>query len=190
MRGNRTELLPKYEAYNKIGLWALVRSDVRRWGKLSVAIFKLGFHTAFLYRLSHYFYLKRFNLLARCIQFISHVITGAEISNKAVIGPGLIILHPTAVHIGPKIMIGANACICECTAIVTNVEVGEGEPIIGDGLWVSSGGKIMGPIILGDHVWVGPNSVVLKDVESNMTAFGIPARIMSKEFRRKFFEQK
>ncbi len=190
MRDDRTEIFSKYEAYNKIGLWALVRSDVRRWGKLSVAIFKLGFHAAFLYRLSHYFYLKKLNLLSRALQLISQIITGAEISNKAVIGPSLIILHPTGVHIGPKIMIGANACICECSAIVTNVEVGEGEPIIGDWLWVSSGGKIMGPIKLGDHVWVGPNSVVLKDVESNMTAFGIPARIMSKEFRRKFFEQK
>ena len=186
----RAKLLAKYEAYNKMGLREMVLSDLRRWGKTSIALFKLGFYTTLFYRISHYLTLKNFKLLAQSVQFASHLITGAEISNNAVIGPGLIILHPTAVHIGPKIKIGANANICECCAIVTNVEKAEGEPIIGDYLWASSGSKIMGPITLGDHVWVGPNSVVLKDAASNMAALGIPARIIPKTFRRKFYEQK
>ena len=185
---DKAEVLSKYEAYDKIGLWEMIRSDLKRWEKISIAIFKLGFYAVFLYRISHYLSLKQFISLSRSFQFASHLITGAEISNKAVIGPGLIVLHPTGVHIGPKIKIGANANICECSAIVTNVEVGEGEPVIGDYLWAGSGSKIMGPITLGDHVWVGPNSVVLKDVPSNMTAFGIPARILPKTFRRKFYE--
>jgi serine O-acetyltransferase len=181
----RTQLLKKIEEYDHLSLRELIRSDLICWENISIALFKLGFYSTFFYRVSHWFFLKRLNFLAKCLQFISHLITGAEISNKAVIGPGLIILHPTAVHIGPKIKIGANANICECCAIINNIEYGEGEPVIGDFLWAGSGSKILGPITLGDHVWVGPNSVVLKDVGSNMTALGIPARIMPKTFRRK-----
>jgi serine acetyltransferase len=41
----------------------------------------------------------------------------------------------------------------------------------------------MGPIVVGDYVWVGPNSVLMKNAESNMVAIGIPAKIIPKSFR-------
>lgn len=162
----------------------LLQTDIRRWNKLSNAVCKLGFYSVLFYRISHFLSLYNFKILSSIVQFLSHMITGAEISNRASIGSGLIILHPTAVHIGPNVKIGSNACICECCAILNNIEVGPGEPNIGDYLWMSSGSKIYGPVRLGDHVWIGPNSVVLKDIPSNMTAYGIPARILPKTFRK------
>lgn len=181
---SQTDINEKYEAYDRIGLFELIRSDLRRWGKASEAIFKLGFYASCFYRVSHHLMLTGHPLLAGFFQFISHVITGAEISNRATIGPELAIMHPTGVHIGPRVKIGLHATICECSSIVPNLVVGEGSPIIGDYLWVSAGCRIMGPIVLGDYVWGGPNSVLLKNVESNVVALGTPARIMPNTFRR------
>ena len=179
---DKTDSVEKYEAYDQIGLGEMIRSDVRSWGSASLAMTKLGFYAAFLYRISHYFYLHRFGFLAKCFQFVSQVITGVEISNNAIIGPGLKILHPSSVHIGPKVKIGAHAGICECSAVISNDEQGA-VPVVGDYLWMSSGGKIMGPINVGDFVRIGPNSVLFKNIDSNMIALGNPARIMPKTFR-------
>jgi serine O-acetyltransferase len=159
----------------------LIRSDVKRHKSISVALTKLGFYTALLYRLSHHFSRRNWMLPARCLQFLSHVITGAEISHRAVIGPGLCLHHPTAVHIGPNIVIGKMANLCQCCTISTNLDTQEEGPVIGDYLWAGPGCAIMGPIRLGDRVRVGPNAALFKDVASEMIAFGNPARIMPKD---------
>ncbi len=177
------DLLGKYDAYDRLGLRALIRSDMRRWKTTLLALTCLGFHATFMYRLSRHLCRHHCGFFGKFFQFWCHLVTGAEISHNAIIGPGLMILHPTAVHIGPHVRIGSNAHFCECSAVVSNGEIGEGEPVIGDYLWAGSGSKVMGPILLGDHVSVGPNSVVLRDVESDRVALGIPARIMPKDFR-------
>jgi serine O-acetyltransferase len=181
----RTDLLDKYEEYDRLGLFEIIRSDLSRWEGASGALAKLGFYASCFYRISHHLMLKGHPLGAGFLQFMSHLITGAEISNRATIGPYLTIQHPTGVHIGPSVKLGAHATICECSSIVTNNTVGEGAPVIGDYLWASAGCRIMGPIVLGDRVWVGPNSVLLKNTESNVVAIGIPAKIIPKTFRHR-----
>lgn len=181
--GQKTDSMDKYEAYNQTSLREMIRADVRCWGRASLALTKLGFYAAFFYRISYSLSLHGFGFLAQCVQFISNVITGSEISNNAIIGPGLKILHSVGVQIGPEVKIGDHACICECSAIIRNI--GEGIPIIGDYLWMSSGAKIMGSVVVGDFVRIGPNSVLFKDIDSNMIAMGNPARIMPKSFRNK-----
>ena len=42
------------------------------------------------------------------------------------------------------------------------------------------GAKLFGGIIIGDNVTIGANAVVNKDVPSNVTVGGIPAKIISK----------
>jgi serine acetyltransferase len=182
----RERLIQKCYTYDQMSLLELIRSDMKHLGKKRRAFTKLGFYAAFFYRISRRLSLKNHLLLSSFTQLISHIITGAEISNKAIIGPALMILHPTALHIGPNVRIGADASLCECCAIFRNDGTSDGSPVIGDYLWASSGSKIIGSITLGDHVWVGPNSVIFKDVPSNMTAFGFPARILSKSFRKNF----
>jgi serine O-acetyltransferase len=175
------ELLERIDKYDKISLFKKISLDAKSYRK-EVCLTKLGFYSALFYRLSRYLCLHGFSILGRLLQFFSHIITGAEISNRAIIGPGLRILHPTGVVIGPYVRIGANPMICQGCAIVSNGAIGTAEPIVGDNLWAGPGCKIMGKIILGDKVKVGPNSVVLKNVQSNKVAFGIPARIMPRDF--------
>lgn len=186
----RRNLIEKNTGFDQMGTFSLMRADLKIWGSISIALTKLGFYASIFYRLSRSMVKHRLFFIGRCIQFLSTVITGAEISNKAIIGPGLKILHPTGVHLGPDVILGARAVICDSSSIVTNREPdGREKQVIGDSLWLSAGGRIMGNVLLGDKVWVGPNSVVLKDVESEMTAFGIPARIFPEVFRFRFKEK-
>jgi serine O-acetyltransferase len=41
---------------------------------------------------------------------------------------------------------------------------------------IGSGAQILGPINVGDNARIGANSVVSKDVPSNVTVAGVPAR--------------
>lgn len=180
----RRNLLEKNKGYDRIGTLALMKSDLKIWGGFHIALFKLGFYASVFYRISRCLVKHRLSFVGKTFQFLSAMITGAEISNKAIIGPGLKIMHPTGVHFGPDVILGANSFICECSSIVTNRESGGREKqVVGDWLWLSAGSRIMGNVVLGDRVWVGPNSVVLKDFDSNMTAFGIPARAFPEAFR-------
>lgn len=51
---------------------------------------------------------------------------------------------------------------------------------IGNNCFIGIGAKIMPGVTLGDHVIVGANAVVTKDVPSNTMVAGIPARVIKK----------
>ena len=49
---------------------------------------------------------------------------------------------------------------------------------------VGAGAKVLGPILIEDNSKVAANAVVLKDIASNSTAVGIPARVVRQDGRR------
>ena len=49
-------------------------------------------------------------------------------------------------------------------------------PVIGHGCFLAAGSKILGPVILGNNVTVGVNSVVLQSFDDGAVVAGIPAR--------------
>jgi serine O-acetyltransferase len=49
-------------------------------------------------------------------------------------------------------------------------------PILGDGVVVASGAKVLGGVTLGDRSIVGANAVVTHDVAAGTVVGGIPAR--------------
>ena len=57
----------------------------------------------------------------------------------------------------------------------------EGEkrhPTIGNGVIVGVGASILGNIYVGNNARIGAGSVVLKNLPSNCTAVGVPAKII------------
>lgn len=93
-----------------------------------------------------------------------------------VFGPGLNIAHYGSIVVNGNARIGSNCRIHSAT----NIGEAKGEcPVIGDNVYIGPGAILYGDIVVGDNVAVGANSVVNRDVPSNVTVAGIPARIIS-----------
>lgn len=91
------------------------------------------------------------------------------------IGGGLYIQHGFATMIAAK-SIGENCWINQQVTIGYN---GQGAPpVIGDHVTITCGAKVLGPIHIGNHVIVGANSVVIRDVPDNCVVGGVPAKIL------------
>lgn len=80
------------------------------------------------------------------------------------------------VIIGCKSM--GNYCCANGGVIVGNKGSDDNIATIGNYVTLSIGCKVYGKITIGDHVIVAPNSVVFKDVPSNVAVSGVPAKII------------
>lgn len=106
---------------------------------------------------------------------------GIELPWKTRVGKGLAIYHGHALVINDGSIIGENCTLRHCTTI-GNKQLSDGGfsncPVIGDNVDIGSNVCIIGPIKVGDNVFVGAGSVVIKDVPSNSVVVGNPARVV------------
>ena len=54
-------------------------------------------------------------------------------------------------------------------------------PVIGSGVLIGAGAKVIGNVRVGDHARIGANAVVLTDVPAYALAVGVPAKIIAKQ---------
>ena len=138
-----------------------------------------GFRVSFWFRVaSHY----RRNPLYFFILRHYHYKYGIELCRGTKVGEGLYIGHFGGIIISPGVVIGRN---CNISQGVTIGISGRGEkrgiPVIGDGVYIGSGAKVIGKIHVGNNVAIGANAVVIKDVPDNAVVGGVPAKIISME---------
>lgn len=88
------------------------------------------------------------------------------------IGGGLYIQHGFATMISAK-SIGDNCWINQQVTI--GYKGAEGAPVIGNGVMITCGAKILGDISIGDNAVIGANAVVIRDVEPGTVMGGVPA---------------
>ncbi|MDY6895657.1 MAG: serine acetyltransferase, partial [Thermotogota bacterium] len=62
----------------------------------------------------------------------------------------------------------------------TNRGKNKGCPTIGDNVFIASGAKIIGNILVGNNVAIGANCVVIEDVPENSVIVGVPGKIISR----------
>ena len=137
-----------------------------------------GFHSIFFHRIAHFLYKNKLFFLARLISQIARHITGIEIHPGAKIGRKLFIDHGMGIVIGETCTIGNNCTIYHNSTLGgTGKDKYKRHPDLGDNVMVGAGSKILGPIKIGNNVKIGANSVVLKNIPSNTTVVGIPAKI-------------
>ena len=87
--------------------------------------------------------------------------------------------HGTGVVIGETAVVGNNCSILQNVTLGGNgKEVGDRHPKIGDHVLLAAGAKVLGNITVGHCSKVAAGSVVLKDVPSNKTVAGVPAKIV------------
>ncbi|WP_251972479.1 serine O-acetyltransferase [Sphaerotilus microaerophilus] len=121
--------------------------------------------------------------LGLLVEYIIRIVFASDISCRAKIGPGLVIVHGHDIVIGADVIIGR-----DCT-IFNGVTLGNrnlirsslgNQPHIGDKVTLSTGSKILGRICIGDNSVVGANAVVISDVPENSTVVGVPGRVINK----------
>lgn len=130
-----------------------------------------------LYRLTSWLIKYKLSPLALISLWLNRVINGCVIGAGATFEKGFVIMHPVGVVINSKVIGGKNIVVE--SGVVIGDEKGQA-PILGSNIFIGAGAKIIGGISIGDNVKIGANAVVVKSLPSNVTAVGIPAKIINK----------
>ena len=139
-----------------------------------------GLHAVLAHRAAHYLHGKKHFFAARAISQIARGLTGIEIHPAAKIGKGVFIDHGCAVVIGETAEVGDNCTIYQGVTLGgTGKHCGKRHPTLGNDVMVGAGAKVLGPFKVGDHAKIAAGAVVLKEVPSDSTAVGIPAKIVN-----------
>ena len=165
-------------------LQSIIDRDPAAKSKLSLILTYPGVKAIFFHKISNFFAIAKFDIVARVISQFSRFLTGIEIHPKAKIGKNLFIDHGMGVVIGETSEIGDNVTIYHMVTLGgispsinsdSQREI-KRHPTLMDNVVVGSGAQILGPITIGKNAKVGANAVVTKDVPDNAVMIGIPAR--------------
>jgi serine O-acetyltransferase len=151
---------------------------------LSIILTYPGVKAVFFYRIANFFYLAKFDLVARIISQTIRFFTGVEIHPGATIGKNLFIDHGMGVVIGETSVIGDNVTIYHAVTlggIAPSIDSDsqrneKRHPTIGNEVVIGSGAQIIGPITVGKGARIAANAVVVNDVADNTTMVGVPAK--------------
>lgn len=151
------------------------RSHGSRWGAQ-------GFWALVVYRFGRWRYGIRTPLLRKPCSALYHVLyklvqilTGIELPCEARIGHHFVIDHFGGIVVSGYARFGDH-CRLRQGVTVGLAHVGDPcAPIIGDDVDIGAGAKLLGRIVVGSHVLIGANAVVIADVPSYCTAAGVPA---------------
>ena len=141
-----------------------------------------GVHALAAYRVAHKLHENEHYFAARALSQAAKAVTGIEIHPGAKIGKGLVIDHGTGVVIGETAEIGDNCTIYQGVTLGgTGKDIGKRHPTLGNNVLVGAGAKVLGPFYIGDNSKIAANAVVLKEIPSNSTAVGMPAKVVKRE---------
>jgi serine acetyltransferase len=105
------------------------------------------------------------------------------LSVKATVGNDIKFPHPVGIVIGDGVILSDRVTIYQNVTFGA-ARVGDGVkglyPKVGKDVVIFAGAKIIGDITIGDGAVIGANAVVLIDVPANVSAVGIPAKIVEK----------
>ncbi len=145
-----------------------------------------GVKAILFHRIAHFFWVIGMPFVPRYLSEIARNITGVEIHPGAKIGRDFFIDHGGGVVIGETAEIGNNVTIYQGVVLGgTTTERINRHPTVGNNIVICSGAKLLGPIVIGDNVRIGANSVVVNDVPPNSVVVGVPGRIISREGQKR-----
>ncbi|MDR2024790.1 MAG: serine O-acetyltransferase [Hungatella sp.] len=156
---------------------AVKERDPAARSKLEVLLLYQGVHALIWHRFAHWFYQHRMFFIARFISQLARFFTLIEIHPGAQLGHGILIDHGCGVVIGETTVVGDNCTIYQGVTLGgVGLNKGKRHPTLGNNVTVGSGAKILGSFEVGNNCTIAANAVLLKPLESNVTAVGIPAR--------------
>ncbi|WP_221452661.1 serine O-acetyltransferase [Mucilaginibacter sp. FT3.2] len=167
-----------------------IKADIYRYyGKTGSKYFfkcfiqEIGFRVTLFYRLAAHY--KKYNvigLLSRVFYRYYFYFLGFQIPLTSKIGKGLIIKHFGSIVLNGGAIIGDNCYISHGITIgQTNRGKMKGVPKIGNKVWLGPNCVVVGNIQIGDNVLIAPNAYVNFDVPPNSIVIGNPAKIVYDE---------
>ena len=170
------------------------RADLYRYeGRTGIAVFMKhwllspGYTFSFYLRLCAYLHKKQPRILMLPLYCLARIILryysykfGIFIPFDTPISVGLYIGHCGDIHFITQTRVGRNCNISQGVTLgQANRGKNKGCPIIGDGVYIGPGAKVVGAVRVGNNAAIGANCVVTKDVPDNAVVVGVPGRVIS-----------
>lgn len=161
---------------------AVQERDPAARNALEVLFLYQGVHALIWHRFAHSFYVHHMFFIARLISQIARFFTLIGIHPGAQLGHGILIDHGSGVVIGETTIVGDNCTIYQGVTLGgVGLQKGKRHPTIGNNVTVGAGAKILGSFEVGDNCSIAANAVLLRQLDENSTAAGIPARAVKKD---------
>ena len=157
-------------------------SDLYRYtGRITVWLFFRNFLFNRSFKYSFWFRLcKHKNPFIRFIARVNHrylsIKLNIEIPAMTEIGYGLYLSHGTSIIINGTAKIGSNVNLSQFTTIGANENQAA---TIGDNVYIGPNVCLVENINIGNNVTIGAGAVVIRSISDNLTAAGVPAKIVS-----------
>ena len=167
-----------------ISLWGLIREDYRAHGRDWT---KPGFRAMAVYR----FGVWRMGMRPKLVRGPFSIVYrwmfrrvrnryGIELPYSAKIGRRVIVEHQSGIVVHGNAEIGDDSIIRQGVTLGNKtMDRPADAPVLGRGVNVGAGAKILGAVRIGDCAQIGANAVVLSDVPAGMVAVGVPARVLA-----------
>lgn len=185
---NLWRLIPAYLIVCASNNKAIIFEEIQHWKKCTGRTEKAGFDifSSLMLELKEYRTLLQYRLGGYSKLLLKMLFPGMDTLyiNTPEIGPRLFIQHGFATNISAK-RIGSDCWINQQVTIGYTFD--SEPPVIGNGVRISAGAKVLGQIEIGDNAIIGANAAVVKSVEENMIVGGVPAKIIGENSKHKLF---
>jgi serine O-acetyltransferase len=169
---------------DNLSLLAIIRED---WANHDRDWTLPGFRAMAVYRLGHWHRAIRFmpfRLIVKRVHLTLYRYVrnhyGIELRYTAILGRRVRIEHQGGIVIHGYCRIGDDCVIRHGVTLgIRSPDRPFHVPVLGNGVDIGAGAKILGDVVLGDRCRIGANAVVLHDVPPSASAVGVPARILS-----------
>ena len=186
---NLWRLIPAYLIVCASNNKAIIFEEIQHWKKCTRRTEKARFDvfSSLMMELKEYRTLLQYRLGGGYIKLLLKMLfPGMDTLyiNTPEIGPRLFIQHGFATNISAK-RIGSDCWINQQVTIGYTFD--SEPPVIGNGVRISAGAKVLGQIEIGDNAIIAANAAVVKSVEENMVVGGVPAKIIGENSKHKLF---
>lgn len=143
-------------------------------------LFYKGYQGLATYRAANCLWKNDRHTMALFLQNRASEVFGVDIHPAAQIKGGVMIDHATGVVIGETSQIDENVSIFQGVTLGgRGTEDGDRHPKIKSGVSIYASSTILGNITIGKNAVVAAGSLVLKDVDSDTTVAGVPAKVLN-----------